>query len=118
LRDQPSVVSLKFDKAEEASQVWTALFMKRSGPLSHLRLYWAWNSGGNWEASASPRWQYRGQPYLYKLYVSRDNSRQPNLAPQADPAAEFLRGLIPVMRPVLFPAGAAEVRVADALGTH
>ena len=69
-------------------QFWTAKFAKKG---SQLRLYWAWNGRGAWEAAASPRWQYFGAPFLYKLYVSREISGPTSIAADADPAAQFLR---------------------------
>ena len=83
---------------------WSAHFVKKGVESTHLRLYWAWNATGEWDASPGPRWQFRGEPFLYKLYVSRDNSQQPNLAAQADPTAEFLRQFVPVMKKTLFEA--------------
>jgi len=104
LREQPATFSLKGDAA--GSQLWTALFMKKAIAPTRLRLYWAWNGRGDWEASAAPRWQYRGEPFLYKLYVSRENSQQPNMTAQADPAAEFLRVFVPALKKNLFPTDA------------
>jgi hypothetical protein len=66
-------------------------------------LYWAWNADGSWEASSSPRWQFRGAPFLYKLYVSRDINRQPGVAPGADATAQFMREFLPVLDRTLFP---------------
>ncbi len=79
---------------------WTGQFAKPSG---HLRLHWAWNAHGAWEASASPRWQFRGAPFLYKLYVSREIVGPPSATPQADVTAEFLREFMPVLNRTLFP---------------
>lgn len=98
LHEQPTACPITSD-----AQFWTAKFTKKT---SHLRLYWAWNAGGDWEASSGPRWQYRGEPFLYKLYVSRDISEQASVAPQADATAEFLRGFVPVLQRTLFPAAA------------
>jgi hypothetical protein len=99
LRDQPSVVGVK-DLA--GSQWWHATFTKKTVAPQSLRLYWAWNSQGNWEASAAPRWEFRGKPFLYKLYVSRDTSQQPALSAQADPTLDFLRVFVPVLQQSLF----------------
>ena len=100
LRDQPSPCAIKGTNA--AAQFWSAHFVKKGVNATHLRLYWAWNATGEWEASPGPRWQFRGEPFLFKLYVSRDVSQQPNLAPQADPTAEFLRQFVPVVKQTLF----------------
>jgi hypothetical protein len=99
LHDQPADCVIKGDAD---AHLWTARFTKKTGPTTNLRLYWAWNARGEWEASPGPRWQYRGAPFLYKLYVSRDISQQPNLAPQADVSAEFLRQFLPALQKTLF----------------
>jgi hypothetical protein len=100
LREEPSVVDVK-DLA--GSQWWHAIFSKKTTAPQRLRLFWAWNSQGNWHASAAPRWQFRGEPFLYKLYVSRDTTKQPALSPQADPALDFLRVFVPALQRSLFP---------------
>lgn len=35
-----------------------------------VRVFWGWSPNGEWEAPANPRLTFRGQPYLYKLYVT------------------------------------------------
>jgi hypothetical protein len=94
LHEQPTVCPIN-----DGARFWTAKFTKKT---SHLRLYWAWNARGVWEASSGPRWQFRGEPFLYKLYVSRDISEQASVAAEADATAEFLRGFVPVLQQTLF----------------
>lgn len=101
LREQPAAYALKSDKGD-AGQLWTAQFQKKGVVPARLRLYWGWSSRGEWQASPSPRWQFRGEPFLYKLYVSRDTTGQPTLSPQADPTAEFLRQFVPALNRTLF----------------
>lgn len=88
--DQPTATRI----ADE--QFWSAQFDNKGG---RLRLHWAWNATGTWEASPSPRWQYRGAPYLYKLYVSREIAA----GAKNDATAEFLRDFAPVLKQTLFP---------------
>jgi hypothetical protein len=90
-------------KSTNLGSFWTSLFTKKSVPPTNLRLYWAWNARGEWEAAASPRWQFRGAPFLYKLYVSRDVGRQTGVAPSADVTADFMREFLPVVDQTLFP---------------
>ena len=98
LRDQSSVCTINDEN------FWTAQFAKKGVTPTSLRLYWSWNARGKWEASPAPRWQFRGEPFLYKLYVSRDISAAPNVAPQADAAAVFLRSFLPELDGALFPS--------------
>ena len=102
MHDQPTACVIKSEAGDPSTQLWTAKFTKKTGETTNLRLYWGWNARGEWEAAPAPRWQYRGEPFLYKLYVSRDISQQPNLAPQADASADFLRRFVPEMRKTLF----------------
>jgi hypothetical protein len=101
LREAPSICWFKNERGEKTTQLWTALFMKPAGSPDHLRLYWAWNVHGEWEAAATPRWQFWGEPFLYKLYVSRTGAAG-NIGPQADPAADFLREFLPALQTSLF----------------
>lgn len=105
LHDAPAECLFKNERGEKTTQFWTAHFVKHTGAPKHLRLYWAWNSRGEWEAPGAPRWQFWGEPFLYKLYVSRDTSAGPNLSPQSDPAADFLREFLPVVKTTLFSNG-------------
>jgi len=102
LHDEPTAIAVKGEAGDTPAQFWTAHFTKKATIPMHLRLYWAWNARGDWEASPVPRWQFRGEPFLYKLYISRDNSEHPNLSPQADPSADFLRRFVPEMKNTLF----------------
>jgi hypothetical protein len=90
-----TVIRDEFDA--EAGVLWSARFAKQVGTASDLRLYWGWNAGDGWQASANPRWDFRGRPYLYKLYVSHELSA----TRVADPTNEFLQQLLPVLQEML-----------------
>jgi hypothetical protein len=102
LHDEPTTCSLRTSAGAELGSFWTAQFTKKGDRPTSLRLYWAWNARGVWEASPSPRWQFRGEPFLYKLYVSHDMSRQQGVAPGADVTARFMREFVPVLERTLF----------------
>src|SRR5262249_26783060 len=38
---------------------------------AQVRIFWAWNAAGRWQAPESPRWTFAPHTYLYKLYVIR-----------------------------------------------
>jgi len=97
LSDQPTPHAVKDEKKAEFGRFWTAQFGKASGSL---RLHWAWTVHGDWQAAASPRWQYRGEPFLYKLYMSC-NVRSDRKT-DSDTGAEFLRDFVPVLNRALF----------------
>ncbi len=94
LLQPPTSTVLRDDADEELGTFWTARFSKQSAAANDLRLYWAWSGGDSWQAPANPRWEFRGRPYLYKLYVSHELTGSSDL----DPSAEFLRQLLPVLK--------------------
>jgi hypothetical protein len=93
----PAPVVVRDEDEAEAGTLWSARFAKQAGTLSDLRLYWGWNGGGDWRAPANPRWEFRGRPYLYKLYVSQEIT-DPS---EANATADFVRQLLPVLKEVL-----------------
>jgi hypothetical protein len=78
---------------------WTARFFKPTGLASDLRLFWGWNDGTGWQASANPRWDFGGKPFLYKLYVSHEAPAAGRLA--TDGAQDFLRQFLPELNKTL-----------------
>ncbi len=50
---------------------WLAHYNKGGPTPESLRIYWAWNATGAWEASARPRFDFAYRASLYKLYVVR-----------------------------------------------
>jgi hypothetical protein len=83
-------------------EFFTARFRKPYvGGASLLRIDWAWNATGTWQAPDSPRWTFRGEPFLYKLYLVRET--QPGESAAAEPTLELLRQLLPVLNQALFP---------------
>ncbi len=103
LQTAAKIREFKNEQGAKPSQFWTAHFVKKSAVPSQLRLYWAWNALGAWEAASSPRWQFRGEPFLYKVYVSCDVGQTSSTASSTDPAAEFLHVFLPVLNKTLFP---------------
>ena len=78
----------------------TARFFREQGDVSQLRILWSWNDGNKWQAPASPRWEFRGEPYLFKLYLVREVTGETSNI-DTDPAVEFLRELIPTLEKTL-----------------
>jgi hypothetical protein len=91
--------------AEPTDTFWTATFAKTTGLGSSLRLFWAWNAQGTWEAPDNPRWQFRGAPFLYKLYVSHDLAGTGDHGAATDAGADFLRAFLPELERSLFSTG-------------
>jgi hypothetical protein len=88
----------------QAGELWVSRFQKQpaAAPES-LRVLYAWNAAGKWEAPASPRSAFARYPALYKLYVIRPLVRDDEPL-EEDPVLELLRGLLPALEKALFPA--------------
>jgi hypothetical protein len=89
--------------AGRAGELWVSRFAKQHAAAPEaLRVLYAWNATGKWEAPASPRAAFARHPALYKLYVIRPLARDDEPL-EEDPALEFLRALVPALDKALFP---------------
>ena len=87
----------------QLGELWMARFQKPASIApEQLRIYWAWNATGVWQASENPRLEFAGFPLLYKLYVVSE-VRPGDEKRQEDPCIEFLRPLLPELKNRLFP---------------
>ena len=95
LSSGPSVVT--FADADDApSSLNRAMFRLPGSQMTDVvRVFWGWSDDGRWTAPANPRLAFRGQPYLFKMYVV-DRS-----LPQADDVRQseaFLEEALPEIR--------------------
>jgi Protein of unknown function (DUF3485) len=88
---------------------WTARFRKEGPSLpAPLRLLWGWNSRGRWQAPSNPRWETKGEPFLYKIYVALDGAgpglrrSHEETPPDLRQAQEFLQEFLPQLQESLF----------------
>lgn len=100
LGGKPEVQTVRSEFGEDLGSFWTARFSKQTGVASDLRLYWSWNAHGTWNASANPRWEHGGEPFLYKLYMSHDAPGAASASTEA--AQDFMREFLPELHKVLF----------------
>ena len=98
----PAAYPVRTDLAEPLGTFWTARFGKKAGVATDLRLFWAWAGPETWTAADNPRWQFRGAPFLYKLYVSHDGAGPAGARLDADPGTDFLRQFLPELNGQLF----------------
>jgi hypothetical protein len=70
---------------------------------ARLRIYYGWNSGGNWRAPSNPRLTFGGVGALYKMYVIYRPAPGSELT-ETDPAQGLLRDLLPELQRALSPA--------------
>jgi hypothetical protein len=60
----------KPEAATRSAEFMTAVFMKEEpAGVQRLRIFWAWNATGNWEAPDWPRLRFGGRAALSKLYL-------------------------------------------------
>ena len=83
--------------ANEAAGFWTARFEKERTAGEGLRVYWAWSTDGNWEASSDPRTEFALRTVLYKAYVVHQSPKPDS----PDPTAGFLAEFLPVVKTAL-----------------
>ncbi len=57
------------DHPEFEGTFWVASFRSKGYDRHILREYWAWSTGGPWEAAPSARMGYARFPYLYKIQM-------------------------------------------------
>ncbi len=94
IADRPETWAVSAAAGASLGTFWTASFTKDAG--ADLRLVWGWNAGDGWQAPSNPRWNFGGQPYLYKLYLSYE------LTPGSERAAEdFMRQFLPQLEKTL-----------------
>ena len=77
----------------EKSRFWSLGFKSTRIDASDIQVVYAWNGGKGWTASKSPRWEYSGSPYLYKLQIvcpANDPTSGQN------PCEQFLKEFLPV----------------------
>lgn len=56
---------------DSTCEFWQADFSKsESQQQQTIVTNWGWNNGSGWKASANPRFEYAGSPYLFKLYFT------------------------------------------------
>jgi hypothetical protein len=87
--------SMPVGGAEHESHLWRTTFRSRDLDGCMLHVYYAWSDGGRWNASESPRFEYAGRPYLYKLQLAGATSAN-TATPESDICAKFLDKFIPV----------------------
>lgn len=89
-------------KGIEHAEFFTAPFRKSSSSEhSMLRIFWAWNGGGGWQAADDARTTFAGQRALFKLYFVRE-AAQVGDGVEDDPCVELMQQLLPELHQLLF----------------
>jgi hypothetical protein len=102
--EAPTPVLVKV--AGQSAEFRTSVFAtSRTEPgAKRLRIFWSWNAMGEWRApEGDARWTFRGEPFLYKLYVVHEFAG-PAGPPDRDPCVALLSSLVPELQETLFPS--------------
>ena len=105
--------AVPMDTKGAPGQFWTSVAVKtKVTDELRVRIYWAWNAGQGWVASADARQQFPRfrYPVLHKLYVVRDLSGVSTAAggksTDRDEVCEaFLKAFLPELNHALFRTG-------------
>jgi hypothetical protein len=88
--------------AEPPGKFWSAQFRKvQAADQTYLRIFWAWNAEGQWQAPEDPRFTFARHPALFKMYLLRDMPA-PDDNVDGDPCLDLLKQLEPAMQTALF----------------
>ncbi len=92
----PTITTVKHDTALPGQMNKSSFRQGNASVPEIVRVFWGWGADGGWSAPANPRFSFRGQPFLYKLYVTdswlEDTGRTP--LPQIE---SFLEDAMPVI---------------------
>ncbi len=76
-----------------ANSFWKTTLKSRNVGAEQLQVYYGWSIGDNWQASRSPRFEFGGNPLLYKIQLAGEIGDLSNRE-LADPCRDFLDALL------------------------
>lgn len=91
----PTVVTIKGRSGDSATLNRAAFRHGEGFSPETVRAFWGWSIDGHWDAPANPRLTYRGQPGLFKIYVT---DQSPSGSPGVPQAESFLDEALSVIR--------------------
>lgn len=101
LESQPQRVTLTVPGLADSAQLWTGRFRKDNiAAEGGLRLWWSWSAAGDWQAPDNPRFTFRGQRPLYKLYVIEEVAEAG--LPEQEAGTAFFQDFLPALQKALF----------------
>jgi Protein of unknown function (DUF3485) len=77
---------------------WSSRFDTDTFPAISLQVNWCWSIAGDWAGPDDARTTFRGEPALYKLYVSRRLNTLGTPSSSGDPTEDFLKKFCPVVQ--------------------
>lgn len=85
---------------DRTDSFWSLTFDAKNAGDDRLRVYYAWTTGRPWQASEHPRFQFSGQPCLYKIQLSCPVPAG-GTSEATDSCRRFLEAFVPVLDRVL-----------------
>jgi hypothetical protein len=91
-----------FSDKDSPDFCWCAQFAKeRTESANALRVFWAWNADGRWQAPANPRLTFARYRALFKLYLIHYVTDMKEHADK-DPSRDLMKLLLPELQRCLF----------------
>lgn len=101
LASGPVVTTLRSDESQDVHEFNKSAFRQQDASVPEVvRVFWAWSSSGIWQAPSNPRFAFRGNSWLYKIYVTDSSLEDPGQPPLPQVEA-FLQDALPVLTEVL-----------------
>jgi len=101
LKSGPVVAAFASENNSRPDEFNMSKFEHRSSSLPHtVRAFWGWGQGQHWTAPSQPRMAFRGQSWLYKLYVT-DRTIVRSGSTTIPQAESFLKEALAVLRTTL-----------------
>jgi len=104
---EPAVFRTPADATSGEAEFLTAIANRSGSAPSVLRIFWSWNDAKGWRTPNAPFWTFAAAPVLCKLYVVRETGGE-TVAPENDPAREFLAVLLPAIDRAVFSTPGAD----------
>lgn len=105
----PTLTRLKAADDVETWEFNKSSFRQDDASIPDLvRVFWGWSTDGHWKAPSTPRLEFRGKPFLFKIYVT-DHSLEETTQAALPQIEAFLHDALPVLASSL----ASEITASD-----
>lgn len=80
------------DQHGDPHALWRTIFRSNDPTAEQLCVHYGWTANGRWQASESPRFEFAGQPMLFKIQLA--SPIPPGRVDEANPCRKFLDDLL------------------------
>lgn len=88
--------AVKLSTGDVPAELWASTFRSKTFASDYLRVYYGWSTGDGWIASDAARFEFSGQPWLYKIQVAgAASSKEPS---ESDACRQFLEVFVPAIQ--------------------